>query len=188
MNGVMVAKRCKVCNDMKSIQNFGKHVKTKDGYQTVCKDCQRNTSLSIKPIKLHYIGNKKICTCCKVPKDKKYYYNNTKTKDGLMYFCKDCFNTKYRKNKKRNKTTIQTKQPLLSFKENPPLNPTSFTIKDGFTISKDSIKKEPTPPTPKPVEPSRIEEVVSDVTLAHLIGSFIKTGVAIVKHIIKDIK
>lgn len=55
----------------------------------------------------------------------------------------------------------------------PTVKATGFIVKDGFAI-KNEVKQEPS--------------MLEDATLAHLVGSFIKTGVAIVKHIMEDLK
>lgn len=205
---------------MKTVDHFGVHHKTKDGYQTVCKECHRTASIasSKKPNK---IKEEKICSCCKISKPYVLFYKNKVTSDGFMNVCKNCFRIKYNSNK-----TLQTKSKPIIIKEDKKLQPsigghevtslgclgckktlpisefedsvsgnfgkalyckgcskettqthTNFTVKDGFAVLKE---KQP--------EANRIDEVVSDATLAHLVGSFIKTGVAIVKHIIKDLK
>lgn len=109
----------------------------------------------------NHVGSKLYCLGCREMLPVSDFEDST---SGKELYCKKC----------SNKANIQ------------PINAASFTINDGFTISKNSIvNKEP---IPKQIEQTSIEEVISDATLEKLVGSLIKTGVAIVKHIMKDLK
>lgn len=220
MNMSMVCKRCKCCGEMLSITRFGKHYKTRDGYQTICKDCCREKSIvasKTTPV-ITMVKEQKLCKCCNTSKPLELFYKNKATSDGLMYICKRCFEIKYRKN-----VTLQSKPkpiiikeklppsigghevtsldclgckkslPISEFEDSvsgnfgkalyckkcsiqvttPTVKATGFTVKDGFAI-KNEVKQEPS--------------MLEDATLAHLVGTFIRTGITLFKYITKEVK
>jgi len=181
VNYATLSKRCKRCQDMKTVDHFGTHAKTKDGYQTICNECHRiaSTKAMAKKVKVARVKEGKVCHCCKSLQPYHNYYKNVATSDKLMYICKDCFGKKYRKKS----TPVNNNTPLPDVKTikpsivTPTVKATGFTVKDGFAI-KNEVKKEPT----------RIEEMVTDATLAHLVGTFIRTGITLFKYIMKEMK
>lgn len=216
---MILYKSCKRCHYSKTTDHFGVHHKTKDGYQTICKECHRTASIasSKKAIK---IKEEKICSCCKISKPFSLFYKNKVTSDGFMNVCKNCFRIKYKSNK-----TLQTKSKPIIIKEDKKLQPsigghevtslgclgckktlpisefedsvsgnfgkalyckkcsiqvttptvkaTGFIVKDGFVI-KNEVKQEPS--------------MLEDATLAHLVGTFIRTGITLFKYIMKEVK
>lgn len=83
MNMSMVCKRCKCCGEMLSITRFGKHYKTRDGYQTICRDCCREKSIvssKIVPV-VTQVKEEKVCKGCNTSKPFSLFY---KTKQRTM--------------------------------------------------------------------------------------------------------
>ena len=73
----METKKCKQCEEIKSIIEFGKHKITKDGLRTICKICNTKNSKkyyndNIGTVKEYYIANNEKIK----EKSKKYYKNN----------------------------------------------------------------------------------------------------------------
>jgi hypothetical protein len=73
----MEIKKCKKCEVLKPITEFGKHKITKDGLRTICKICNSNYSKEYykdnsETIKEYYKDNSEIIK----QKSKSYYYNN----------------------------------------------------------------------------------------------------------------
>jgi len=129
MNMSMMGKRCKECGEMKSVKDFGTHIHTKDGFQTICKECCRNKSIKAaekakikqllfkvdscigtdrpkhpKEATIHAIGfstnTHKYCKCCKLVLPKTDFNKCAASPDGLQYNCKKCTYDKYKKKKK----------------------------------------------------------------------------------------
>jgi hypothetical protein len=104
----MENKKCKKCEELKPISEFGKHKISKDGLRSICKICNSNESKkyynnNIDLVKNYYNENNESIK----EKRKKYYYNNLeKTKE---------ISKKYRDN---NILNIKEKQKEW-FKNNP---------------------------------------------------------------------
>ena len=72
-------KKCPVCGEIKLIEEYNPHPLTKDGVQTVCKECQREDN-----------RKRKRCTKCKKMKYESEFGRDSRKKDGLQSFCKKC--------------------------------------------------------------------------------------------------
>lgn len=81
-------KICNKCNKEKLISEFYKHSSTKDGYNTICKDCMK--AYERKGYRHYSIKEgKKKCVKCQEWLDLKYFYKNKK-KGYYSSYCKEC--------------------------------------------------------------------------------------------------
>lgn len=86
----MTEKYCRGCETLKSISNFHKCAKCKDGFGGKCKICAKNKV----PIKVErvYLNGLQVCKACELPKDISEFYlkikNNGKTFTDTL--CKKC--------------------------------------------------------------------------------------------------
>ncbi len=76
----MKTKKCKNCEEIKSIDEFGKHKITKDGLRTICKICNNNNAKkyytnSVDKVREYYLLNNGAIK----EKRKEYYKNNIET-------------------------------------------------------------------------------------------------------------
>lgn len=113
----MDTKICTKCNKEKTINNFNKDPRTKDGLGYWCKKCSQINWLKHNPPKNKKIIikdpiNNKICSKCKIEKNKKEFNKNKSKFDGLTTYCKLC-TSQYHKNNNykwynNNKNRIKT--------------------------------------------------------------------------------
>jgi len=97
-------KVCSHCGRELPITNFGRHSRTKDGYQPCCRECQsemnkghkkrgpfEHNDAPAKPEEPEVIpdGMKKCCHCGKILPVSQFNKHG-KAKDGLQYACKEC--------------------------------------------------------------------------------------------------
>lgn len=72
-------KTCVLCNNIKNINEFPKHISHFDGYDTRCKSCIRKRSSQVNTIRKTSPHKPKVCDCCgKEPKQ-----SNGRRKVGL---------------------------------------------------------------------------------------------------------
>lgn len=86
-------KKCKICEKVKSAENFGKHSYTKDKLDVYCKDCDREKSrqryLTGKSIP-KIIPLEKICGDCGQTKPAAEFSLKNLSPDGLLNRCREC--------------------------------------------------------------------------------------------------
>jgi hypothetical protein len=97
-------KQCKRCAAIKPLKDFGKHAKTRDGYQTICRLCWSAISSKSNATK-----DKKVCSKCKVAKPHDLFSRNVNSGDGLQYYCKDCI-AEYRPKAAKSKECTKCKE------------------------------------------------------------------------------
>lgn len=120
-------KMCTVCGQHKELskENFYPSVKERDGYHHVCRSCSLESFKkkegertgeyfsvegNIKAAKrkkqeerlVSYMSGFKKCTCCGQEKSLDNFYKNTRTKDKLTSWCKDCTKKRYLADKQDN--------------------------------------------------------------------------------------
>lgn len=76
----------------------------------------------------------KKCSKCKETKKKNYFGINSKSKDGLKHWCKDCWNSYNREYKKRTNKDLLTRRRLKTYKDK-----ASHILR--YQISKGKIKR-----------------------------------------------
>jgi len=88
-------KVCSKCKVEKPISEFNLAKHGQYGVRTICKECRaycRKNGLS-ENIERHIVADGfKVCSKCKQEKPINHFNNRKRTKDGLEYQCKDCFN------------------------------------------------------------------------------------------------
>ena len=83
-------KKCKLCNQSKSVFDFRRNKQHLDGRDSVCKDC-RNKQEKEKRMANKAISEKtKICSCCGKKLPITEFYNKRGAKDGHASYCKEC--------------------------------------------------------------------------------------------------
>jgi very-short-patch-repair endonuclease len=98
INAPKVIKETKICSKCKKVKNttidFGKRKKSFDGYQGVCKTCEKDRC----KIRLEKLKNekkiveefKKCVKCNEIKKTETYFFKSAKCKDGYSGVCKNC--------------------------------------------------------------------------------------------------
>ena len=99
-------KICRTCKKEKEITEFKKSSMYKDGYETQCKQCQKDIRLAKLENNKDNIPSKKICRVCNIEKDILDFGVNRTYKDGRDTQCKICRNKKaaIQREKHREKT------------------------------------------------------------------------------------
>ena len=91
-------KTCTKCGRELPISEFYAKAGSKDGLQTICKDCHNAaTQKSIEKRKADNIFNEsetKTCICCGETKPITEFYKDKKATDGHQSYCKRCLNLK----------------------------------------------------------------------------------------------
>ena len=97
-----VLKKCSKCGELKSLSEFNKDSRTKDGYRNNCKACKQKFDGSYREIKrLHRVNNPinydinpssimKKCSKCGKLKPLTEFNKDSKNKDGYRSDCKAC--------------------------------------------------------------------------------------------------
>lgn len=109
MNYCSASKQCAVCKNILPLSYFSQR-------QGRCKKCYSVAQKQIRA-KLaereHVIARQaKICSLCKVEKDRSEFYADKRVPDGLQYHCKECFlegSKKYRENHCKEKKELDKK-------------------------------------------------------------------------------
>ena len=98
-------KRCTKCKKQKDESEFSIHRKNKDGLRDWCKNCcreykRRYLRRNRSSVKKHLVYEEshrtidglkqKHCNKCRKWKNESKFGRDTKNKDGLRYWCKDC--------------------------------------------------------------------------------------------------
>lgn len=101
----MDRKVCIKCRIEKSVEEFSKHKRRKDGLKSWCKDCckeydiiKRHGSLEQyqkvlderEQKQIAKLNNRKTCPKCKIEKSIEEFGKHKSTKDGLRSWCKEC--------------------------------------------------------------------------------------------------
>lgn len=83
-------KVCSCCKENLHKSNFYKSSKAPDGLQYKCKSCEKTITENNKNTEKVIVGNTKICSKCKEPRDISLYSKNSASKDGLRPDCQIC--------------------------------------------------------------------------------------------------
>lgn len=98
----MLAKRCSKCHTLKSLDEYDKHLSTKDGKQSWCSKCVINLNnvkqkedreKTVKKVSDVITASSKYCKKCFEELDKTHFYINSRYSDGLSTYCKKCTKT-----------------------------------------------------------------------------------------------
>jgi hypothetical protein len=89
-------KVCYKCSVNKSISEYNKSAKYKDGYNRYCKVC--HSQIKDNKVKI----DKKTCMMCKQSLSPSSFDGNSKFRDGLSLFCKTCKSKERRKTRRIN--------------------------------------------------------------------------------------
>jgi len=98
-----VAKKCRKCCQLLSIDNFKPVPRSKDGYSYICNNCKN-------PIKFDEPKIDKKCSFCKVLKPLHDFNNCSTSVDGKFSYCRSCSSIKSkqsREKRKQNGSNIQ---------------------------------------------------------------------------------
>lgn len=100
-------KKCTKCNITKKLSIFSKDSSKKDGYHSRCKECTKEsrkkyTEQIIETAKP--IVEEKHCPQCNTTKDRNEFSKDSRKKDGLQSYCKEC--KKQQLSKKNKNITI----------------------------------------------------------------------------------
>ena len=57
-------KECVLCNEIKAIEEFPKHISHYDGYDSRCRSCIKKRSAIVRRIKKNAPPKPKVCDCC----------------------------------------------------------------------------------------------------------------------------
>src|SRR5688572_22658589 len=104
----MVMKTCSKCHIEKDESEFWKSSQKKDGLCNACKKCMYKSHMAwyrkigVKEMHKAIIGDKKICSTCKVAKPFSNFYKQNK-REGLSSSCKECSKYNLRAWVKKNK-------------------------------------------------------------------------------------
>ena len=116
-------KLCSKCRKLKSKSDFGKNRKNKDGLRYWCKKCARDYKRRYYrrnrgPVKKHFVDEEshrtidgvkqKRCTKCKKWKNESKFGKDSKNKDGLRYWCRDCVRAYLRERYKKEGKGLKT--------------------------------------------------------------------------------
>ncbi len=113
-------KVCFHCKVEKNISEFNKRNDWKDGYISICKQCNtvyRKQWTEKKKIEKKKIIKNKICSNCKVEKNIKDFTKNNINNDGYHSWCKNCLNNSLKNWRYKNKEK-QSKQWKKNREEN----------------------------------------------------------------------
>lgn len=85
-------KVCKGCGELKSVEQFKRHHKARDGFTNRCKDCAARESAEVyaKNRDKKKVGPKR-CSQCEQTKSRSEFHRNRAQVDGLQNVCKACF-------------------------------------------------------------------------------------------------
>jgi len=116
-------KQCTKCKKQKDKSEFTIHRKNKDGLRYWCKDCVRaymreRYKKEGKGLKTYYRHeeshrtidgvNQKRCNKCKKWKNESKFGKDSRNKDGLRYWCKDCVRAYLRERYKKEGKGLKT--------------------------------------------------------------------------------
>ena len=120
-------KKCKKCNVVKDVCEFGKRKDAKDGLRNHCKRCRKEYQTDYKKNKtsiaenkdkdkkaklaLFKEGNKK-CSKCAIIKNVSEYYKAANSKDGFGMICIECDKEKGRKYDNTNKEKVSDRKRI----------------------------------------------------------------------------
>lgn len=92
----MENKLCKKCNEIKSIDCFGRHSRTKDGIATQCKECRNNQHIKnkLKRTPIEVVEGFKKCSNCNLDKHTSEFPINNQCSMGVHSICNICNTTK----------------------------------------------------------------------------------------------
>ena len=80
-------KKCKICNELKQLNDFHKNSSGKYGYHNDCKICR---SKKRKNLNYKQINEDKKCMCCKIILSANNFYKDKSNSTGLQTYCKQC--------------------------------------------------------------------------------------------------
>ena len=95
-------KKCRRCDQEKTLDCFGKNAAYPDSLQPICKECKIDHEKGIKM---------KPCLVCELKKPFDEYYNDSKKKDGKGVMCKSCWKERYKKSKPK-KVPLEKQKPI----------------------------------------------------------------------------
>jgi len=139
----MKKKVCSKCKIEKSVDEFHKDNKAKDGLKSNCKECcktkyyslEKNKKVKLKKDRARMLleNNKKVCTKCGIEKSVDEFYKAKKGRVGFKSRCKKCMDEVTTKWAKNNKEKVRANE-----KRNRVKNPE--TAKAYRVKNKDKIK------------------------------------------------
>lgn len=86
----MNVKKCYKCNEIKELNHFNKNRGNSDGYQKLCRECDKNKTKAWRDLPHDLPSETKICRTCKLDKPSAEFYKSSVCKDGLCTECKNC--------------------------------------------------------------------------------------------------
>ena len=97
-------KKCKICEQVKIFEDFGRHLECIGGVKAICKHCNNEQEKSKREKiklddKIPPETNFKTCSTCKEEKSVNNFSKKSDQKDGLMKRCKKCVAEYHQKNK-----------------------------------------------------------------------------------------
>ena len=88
----MESKKCVKCETVKSVTDFNKRSRVKDGYDTICRPCYKLHRWKRNPdVVFVSLITEKMCNTCNQVKHIEYFRTNAKSNDGYYHKCKDCW-------------------------------------------------------------------------------------------------
>jgi hypothetical protein len=117
-DGEIFMKQCSLCKEVKDLSFFNKETKSKDGFGSRCRACQKiqfNIFYNDKEGQIFRKKEKerkillgvKLCKECGLEKNTKCFYKETKKKNGLSAWCRDCKDKSTKKWRKNNPEKVQ---------------------------------------------------------------------------------
>jgi len=92
----IIEKFCSRCHIIKPAGEFAKHAKSKDGLNSWCLSCKRESGafLAARRRDVGFIAAEKLCLSCGITKLSSEFYRHSRDKSGLGDMCKKCKSAK----------------------------------------------------------------------------------------------
>src|ERR1017187_2342032 len=118
----VMLKICKKCGVAKTVSEFSKATKARDGLQSWCKTClskaNKKSREKNRARETIVIPEFKTCPGCKGEKPSSDFNKHDRNKDGLQSFCKKCCSKKNKTSREKNKAREVIVIPELKFCHN----------------------------------------------------------------------
>ena len=104
------SKICSKCNINKTVDFFNKRIRNKDGYNSICKECDKINRKSLsKKTPITEINNlNKSCNSCSYIGNN--FKKNNKSSDGYYYICNNCWKPKEWTKEKQKESQLKYSQ------------------------------------------------------------------------------